>query len=82
MDTPKRNRKKRKQHRRKYLHKAAVAARYDVTTRTIDRWVEARVLPPYMYLRGSKKPLQEEAVLDAHDRKAARASIEALKEAA
>jgi hypothetical protein len=62
--------------KKKYLRKKAVAERYSVSNRTIERWssVKVGILPPPMYLPGVEFPLWSEDVLDAHDRKVARAS--------
>jgi hypothetical protein len=52
---------------RRYLRKGAVAARYGVVTRTVERWVETGAIPPPEYLPGSKIPLWNEAALDESD---------------
>ena len=52
---------------RKYIGKRGVAERYDVTTRTITRWIEAGVLPP-PDLRIRDRGYWDEAGLDRHDR--------------
>jgi hypothetical protein len=52
---------------RKFVGKRAVAVRYDVVTRTIDRWVKAKVLPP-PDLTINHRPYWNEAKLDQHDR--------------
>ena len=54
----------------KYSRKRAVAARYGVSERTIDRWVELMKLPPPVYLPGSRIPLFAEEGLDEFDRQA------------
>jgi predicted site-specific integrase-resolvase len=59
----------------KFLRKAAVAERYGVNPRTVDRmWRDGR-LPAPVY-RG-KFPLFDEADLDAADRAAVRATVTA-----
>jgi hypothetical protein len=52
-----------------FLRKQQVAARYNVNTRTIDRWAEDGRLPPPIY-RGIV-PLWDQAELDAQDHAAA-----------
>jgi predicted DNA-binding transcriptional regulator AlpA len=54
---------------KKYLRKKAVADRYGVAERTVDRMAADKRLPPPMY-RG-KFPLWDEDALDASDRAAA-----------
>jgi hypothetical protein len=54
---------------KKYLRKKAVAERYSVDERTVDRMRVDGRLPPPMY-RG-KFPLWDEDALDASDRQAA-----------
>jgi predicted DNA-binding transcriptional regulator AlpA len=54
-----------------FLRKAAVAARYGITQRTLERWVKDARLPQPTY-RG-KIPLWREADLEANDRAAAAA---------
>jgi predicted DNA-binding transcriptional regulator AlpA len=56
---------------RRYLRKRQVAARYGVDERTIDRMTKDGRLPPYIYLPGSRLPLQLEAELDRRDDEAA-----------
>jgi predicted DNA-binding transcriptional regulator AlpA len=58
---------------RRFLRKRQVAARYNVDERTVDRMAKDGRLPPYIYLPGSKLPLQDEAELDARDDTAAAA---------
>jgi hypothetical protein len=58
---------------RRYLRKRQVAARYNVDERTIDRMAKDGRLPAYIYLPGSKLPLQDEDELDARDDAAAAA---------
>lgn len=47
----------------KLLHLRAVCIRYGISDRTVDRWVEAGVLPKPVYIRGrrywSEKSLNE-----------------------
>jgi DNA-binding transcriptional MerR regulator len=38
----------------KWLPAQAVASRYGVSDRTVDRWVEAGVLPKPMYIQGRR----------------------------
>jgi predicted DNA-binding transcriptional regulator AlpA len=52
-----------------FLRKQQVAARYNVNTRTIDRWSEDGRLPPPIY-RGIV-PLWDQAELDGQDHAAA-----------
>jgi predicted DNA-binding transcriptional regulator AlpA len=54
---------------KKYLRKKAVAERYSVDERTVDRMAEDGRLPSPQY-RG-RFPLWDEAALDASDRAAA-----------
>jgi hypothetical protein len=56
---------------RRFLRKRAVAARYSVDERTVDRMTKDGRLPPYIYLPGSRLPLQDEGELDALDDAAA-----------
>ena len=52
-----------------FLRKQQVAARYNVNTRTIDRWSEDGRLPPPIY-RGIV-PLWDQSTLDDQDHAAA-----------
>ena len=54
-----------------FLRKAAVAARYEITQRTLERWTKDGRLPCPTY-RG-RLPLWLESDLDASDRAAAAA---------
>ena len=54
---------------KKYLRRRAVANRYGITPRSVDRWSADGRLPAPVY-RG-KIPLWEEAQLDESDRAAA-----------
>jgi predicted DNA-binding transcriptional regulator AlpA len=54
----------------KFLRKAAVAERYSVTPRSVERMVADGRLPRPVY-RSSRLPLWDEAALDASDRRAA-----------
>jgi hypothetical protein len=56
---------------RRYLRKREVARRYGVDERTVDRMAKDGRLPAYIYLPGSKLPLQDEDELDARDNAAA-----------
>jgi predicted site-specific integrase-resolvase len=56
---------------KKYSRKRAVAERYGVSERTVDRYVEVGRLPAPVYLPGSRIPLYEESALEECDRKAA-----------
>jgi predicted DNA-binding transcriptional regulator AlpA len=38
----------------KLLHLRAVCARYGISDRTVDRWVEASVLPKPVYIQGRR----------------------------
>jgi predicted site-specific integrase-resolvase len=51
----------------RYLRKAAVADRYSVTTRSIERWVEEGRIPRPQYPTG-RLPLWDEEQLEASDR--------------
>ena len=59
-----------KRRSKRWLRKRAVAERYQISTRTADRWVKTGRLPPWQYLPGSTLPMQLEEVLDAHDARA------------
>jgi hypothetical protein len=51
---------------KKYSNARRVCARYGgISLRTVDRWVEAGVLPPPIYIQGQRYWLDEK--LDAHD---------------
>jgi hypothetical protein len=63
-----------------FLRKRAVAVRYGVNVRTIDRWAEDGRLPPPIY-RGIV-PLWDQAELDAQDHAAAAAARAAGKKTA
>ena len=54
----------------KYLPTTAICARYSVSDRTVDRWIEAGVLPTPTYIRGRRYWL--EADLNERDEKRAR----------
>jgi predicted DNA-binding transcriptional regulator AlpA len=58
---------------RRFLRKRQVAARYGVDERTVDRMTRDGRLPPYIYLPGSRLPLQDEDELDERDDAAAAA---------
>jgi predicted DNA-binding transcriptional regulator AlpA len=60
-----------------FLRKRAVADRYGVNVRTIDRWAEDGRLPPPIY-RGIL-PLWDQAELDAQDHTAAAVARKAGK---
>ena len=49
----------------KLLHLRAVCARYGISDRTVDRWVEAGELPKPMYIQGRRYWSAES--LDKHD---------------
>lgn len=53
---------------KKYLRKKAVAERYSVDERTVDRMASDGRLPPPFYI--TKFPLWDEEALDASDRAA------------
>jgi hypothetical protein len=53
---------------RKFISKREVAVRYDVTTRSIDRWVKAKLLPA-SDLVINHRHYWLEAGLDRHDRR-------------
>jgi hypothetical protein len=55
---------------KKYSRKRAVAERYGVSERTVDRWVEFGKLPAPVYLPGSRIPLFAEDGLDELDSRA------------
>jgi hypothetical protein len=67
---------------RRYLRKKQVAERYNVDERTIDRMTKDGRLPPYIYLRGSKLPLQDEDELDRLDDDAKAAARQPVTESA
>jgi predicted DNA-binding transcriptional regulator AlpA len=62
---------------RRFLRKRQVAARYGVDERTIDRMAKDGRLPPYIYLPGSRLPLQDEDELNQRDDAAAAARASA-----
>ena len=49
----------------KYLPVRPVANRYGVSDKTIDRWVEAKIIPAPLYIRGRR--YWDEQALDEHD---------------
>lgn len=53
-----------------YLTKQRVAARYDVTPRTIERWWKDGRLPPPDYPVGPQKPYADQEKLEAVERAA------------
>jgi hypothetical protein len=53
---------------KQYLNKRDVANRYRTTPRNVERKVKQRILPPPVYLLGSKVPLWDLDVLDENDR--------------
>jgi hypothetical protein len=55
---------------RKYLRKRAVAIRYDVCERSIDRMAQDGRIPAPKYLPGSRLPLWDVTELDISDRRA------------
>jgi hypothetical protein len=67
---------------RRYLRKRQVALRYGVDERTVDRMTRDGRLPPYIYLRGSKLPLQDEDELDRLDDDAKAAARQPVTESA
>jgi predicted DNA-binding transcriptional regulator AlpA len=56
---------------RKYSRKRAVAQRFSVSERTVDRYVAEGRLPRPVYLPGSRIPLFEETALEEFERLAA-----------
>jgi hypothetical protein len=54
---------------KRYLRKAAVAARYGINVRSVERKVAAGTLPPPEYPAG-RIPLWNEADLEANERRA------------
>jgi hypothetical protein len=55
---------------RKFISKRAVAERYDVTPRTVDRWTQAKILPaPDLTI--NHRRYWREAGLDQYDRRCA-----------
>ena len=60
---------------RRFFPKRAVARRYGVTTRTVDRWKKQKVIPP-PDLTINNRQFWDEATLDRNDRErvAARAA--------
>jgi predicted DNA-binding transcriptional regulator AlpA len=59
---------------KKYMRKSAVAKRYGVSERSIDRWCKIGKLPPPVYLPGGRIPLFAEDELDTWDRQATKQS--------
>ncbi len=55
---------------KRYLRKNAVATRYAMTTRTVDRKSRNGSLPPPQFPAGPTIPLWAEDELDAHDAQA------------
>ncbi len=55
---------------RRWSRKRAVAKRYDVTTRTVDRKAADGSLPKPKFPLGPHLPLWEDDELDAHDARA------------
>ena len=45
---------------KRLLPTSGVCARYDRSSRTIDRWVSEGVIPPPRYIRGLKYWIEEE----------------------
>jgi predicted DNA-binding transcriptional regulator AlpA len=56
--------------RKKYLRKAAVAERYSIHQRSVERLAKEGRIPAPIYLHGSRFPLWDESELDANDRRA------------
>ena len=54
-----------------YLRKAAVAERYSISDRHVDRMVDKGAIPKPLYLNNSRVPLWNTRELDENDRKAA-----------
>ena len=52
---------------RKFAPKTAVATRYTVSTKTVDRWVKRGILPPPALAINNRK-YWDEAALDERDR--------------
>ena len=52
---------------RKYIAKRSVALRYGVTSRTVDRWKKAKILPPADRTVNGRE-YWNEVGLDEHDR--------------
>jgi hypothetical protein len=55
---------------KQYLRKRAVATRYGVDVRSVDRMKNDQRIPPPKYLPNSRIPLWDVAELDAADRRA------------
>jgi predicted DNA-binding transcriptional regulator AlpA len=55
---------------KRYLRKTAVAERYSVDERTVDRMAKDGRIPAPKYLPGSRIPIWDEDGLDANDRRA------------
>jgi predicted DNA-binding transcriptional regulator AlpA len=49
----------------KYLPLKSVSARYGISDRTVDRWIETGELPPATYIRGRR--YWPEKLLDERD---------------
>jgi hypothetical protein len=59
-----------KQEAKKFLRRSAVADRYDIGERGVDKWVREGKLPAPVYLAGSRTPLWDldELVENERDR--------------
>jgi hypothetical protein len=57
-----------------WLRKSAVASRYNVSERTVDRKVKKKLLPPPEFPLGGELPLWRRRQLDAHDEAATQAA--------
>ena len=55
----------------KLLHMRAICARYGVSDRTIDRWVEAGELPKPVYIQG-RRYWSEESLKERDDARQAK----------
>jgi predicted DNA-binding transcriptional regulator AlpA len=56
------------------LHLRAVCARYGISDRTVDRWVEAGELPKPMYIQG-RRYWSEESLNERDDARKAESEV-------
>jgi hypothetical protein len=61
--------------KRTWLRKAQVAQRYSASTRSVDRWSRAGLLPPPEFPMGPGRPFWDQEKLDASDRAAITAHL-------
>jgi predicted DNA-binding transcriptional regulator AlpA len=58
----------RDKHDKRYLSKPALAGRYSVSTRSIDRWVELGRFPQPDFRLPNGRPMWSDNVVEAHER--------------